>query len=717
MRASTFCPVVALLLSAAPAPAQEAAARGPEVEEVRFVGARALDEALLEATVATRETRCRSPFLAPACAAGDWRWAEDKAFLDTAVVRADEERLRELYDAWGYPEARVRARILPLDDGDVEVEFRIAEGEPLLVRSLQVRGLDTLPRPVPLPALPLRVGEPYALPRLEATQGLIARALAERGYAFAEVVVSGEVLPEESAAEVVLEVRPGPRAVFGPVEVLPEAPLSRDAVRERLAYRPGEPFTPAALERTEALLRALPLVDSVRVQFAPAEWADSVVETRVTVGVGRVQAFQVEGAFSSAECLRGVAWWGRRHLLGAPRVLTLSAGASNLLSGLLPCAGPEEGDEFTDPGYFLEAALREPLGARTWLLLEGSLFRESTPPAYVRRGFAGRVALSRELARGLQGGVGWAPERSDQLAAGVFFCGVHGVCGAGVEALTDPVTLAPVELTLAWTSPGAGLLEPGPRPGPEWLRALAPDWILSARGTLSGAGEPTLSELGFGRVVLEGSAVRFPGARTGVAARARVGALADGGDPLPPQVRLFGGGPFGVRGVAPNRLGPKVLLLRPGAEPGCPVLPGGCAGVAVDPEAVRVRPSGGTALVETGVEVRWWASRWARLSAFVDYGAVWSGAEEGAPLDAGFESVVTPGAGVFLLRPFGPLRVDLAYDPSPPRAYPLLAHDPDGPGFIVLGEAVYAPFEHGDPGPLREFWRRVQLQISSGLEF
>ncbi|HEX2202413.1 MAG TPA: BamA/TamA family outer membrane protein, partial [Longimicrobium sp.] len=190
------------------------------------------------------------------------------------------------------------------------------------------------------------------------------------------------------------------------------------------------------------------------------------------------------------------------------------------------------------------------------------------------------------------------------------------------------------------------------------------------------------------------------------------GALAGGGEALPPQLRLFGGGPLGVRGVAPNLLGPRFLLLRDttGDGLGCAVAAGACEGVAVDRDLVRVRALGGEALLETSLEARLWISRRIQLAAFVDAGAVWSGDDGGAlPGAARSESLVTPGVGALVLSPFGPVRLDVAYDPSPARRLPLLAEDPDGDGFLLLGDAVFDPHD--------TFRRRLQFQLSLGQTF
>jgi outer membrane protein assembly factor BamA len=226
VKATTVCRVLVLLLllaHGAPLHGQQPDGAGAaRIDRVRFSGIRALDPALVRAAIATRESRCRSVLLAPVCAVTDARWTEETAWLDPAQVERDEERIRSLYAAWGYPDAAVRGEVVPLRGGDVEVRFAIDEGEAVRVRSVEVRGLDAIPEPVALPdPLPLRAGEPFAEARVEATRRRIVSRLAELGYAFANIEVAPTDADPGGMVDVVVEVRPGRPVVFGPTVVLP----------------------------------------------------------------------------------------------------------------------------------------------------------------------------------------------------------------------------------------------------------------------------------------------------------------------------------------------------------------------------------------------------------------------------------------------------------------------------------------------------------------
>jgi outer membrane protein assembly factor BamA len=683
-----------ILLLALLLPLSAAAQGAPEVRDVSFGGVRAVEEAALRAVLETRASRCTAPL----CLTGRTR-----AFLDTAALRRDEARVDSVYASLGFPRARMAAAVEPRGEG-VAVRFTVDEGAPLRVRSVAVRGLEALPRPVAAPPLALREGDPYALPRLAESQRALARTAADQGFAFARVEVGGSISADQTEADVVLELVPGPRAVFGPTLVRAGAPLDERDVRGRLAYRVGDPFTPTALERTAERLYDLPIVRNVRLIPHPSAAADSVAEVEAVVEAGRAGAYGADFFVSASSCIGGTLSLASRYFLGAPREVSVSAGGANLFAGTLPCSRDAEG-EFEEPSYFLRGSLREPVGEAGRLLLDAAFERETAVGAYVRRGARGRIGYARLLAPRTDGLISFAPERSDNEAAAPFFCGVRGACaGAALGSLTGVRTLAPLEVAVGWRSRGPARLAAGPRldtvPG-----AAPPRGRSSARISVAGAGAPTGSELDFARALADASVTRFLGARTDVTARGRVGLLL-GGDALPPHLRFYGGGPLGVRGSPANRLGPKLLVVREDDADalGCPLRTGACEGAAVDPDLVFVRSAGGDALGEATVEGRVWVASRLQLAAFVDVGVVHARGDGDSLLGSRTETLVTPGVGVVVVTPFAPLRLDVAYNPSPSRRYPLVARDPAGSGFIPLGNAIFDPF--------RGFRDRLQVQFS-----
>jgi outer membrane protein insertion porin family/translocation and assembly module TamA len=234
-----------------------------------------------------------------------------------------------------------------------------------------------------------------------------------------------------------------------------------------------------------------------------------------------------------------------------------------------------------------------------------------------------------------------------------------------------------------------------------------------------------------------------------LAARLRLGAVlgssfaAEGSQRfVPPSERLYAGGPSTVRGFGQNELGPVAYLARSYAD-SLVALPGGAQRrvfrATPDSGYARVVPLGGNSVLVGNLELRMRSAVFPELlqfTAFADAGKV-------AP-DVRLNLTGlrwTPGLGVRLSTPVGPLRLDVGYNPyalAAGAAYfdaPLdLAVAPlycVSPGNIFLIEDQIVD---GRPVPVqstgrqacpatfqptrgRSFWRRLTPSFSIGQAF
>jgi outer membrane protein assembly factor BamA len=132
---------------------------------------------------------------------------------------------------------------------------------------------------------------------------------------------------------------------------------------------------------------------------------------------------------------------------------------------------------------------------------------------------------------------------------------------------------------------------------------------------------------------------------------------------IPPQERLYAGGPTTVRGFRQNELGPAVYIVSDFTTETV----NGVTYFRADQRAVteRVVPTGGNTLVVGNLEAQWVSPvlpRLLQLAAFADAGRLWN--RGGTALRADGPVVkVTPGLGVRVASPFGAVRIDFGYNP------------------------------------------------------
>jgi outer membrane protein insertion porin family/translocation and assembly module TamA len=485
-------------------------------------------------------------------------------------------------------------------------------------------------------------------------------------------------------------------------------------VRQRLAFQAGDAFSSNALERSERNLYGLPIVERAVASVRSRQAGDSIIDVDVTVTTRPAHGFSGESLISSTDCAEVRGYWQHRYFLGGPRVFAIGVNASNLLAtqagGDFPCTSSGEGI-YAEPDYGAEADLRQFVGKSGLVTLHAFAARESSPDVFVQRGFGGALAFSRALSRNLDAMISVAPERNELEAADLYFCGQYGVCTvSGVADLSGWSWLSPVEAIVTWTSSAAptDVRKQDPGPGREWPVTVIPTQRWSARGGFAAAGSFSASDYEYQRGLLEITTTRLLGGSAEVAARVRAGWL-ESESVVPPQAMFFSGGANTVRGVSQNLLGPMVLATRIRPADCDPCTPNS----TVDPEVVTLRPTGGDRLLEGNIEARLWLGSRTQLAAFLDAGRLERSAFDG--IAAMHDTRITPGIGLRVISDVGPIRLDIGYDASGDRRYPLFLQDSGD--LLRLGDVRYDPFTFDRPGFFKETVRRLQVHLSIGQAF
>lgn len=667
----TLAPALSLALAslgaAAPVAAQLAQV---EVHAVHFEGNTTFPRDSLARAIATRPSECRSWLAAPACLVG-LDIAQRPYFLSNRELANDRRRLVLWYRQRGFRTAQVDTAIARVSDGAVDVRFLIEEGPPVVVDSLAYTGLEGLGLDVEgiLRDLPLRVGDRLSSLALEGVKRTLVTRLTNNGYARA-AVYPVTLLPRESphSARVTFQVEAGPRTRFGEITVDSLGSLSRSTVVRTLPFASGDLYRANLLAEGQRRLFGLGVVQSATVRADLEAPTDTLVPVGVVVREGDVHEVRAGMGWSTAECVDTEARWASRNFRGGGRTLQARARVSNLLARdfwEVICWDAQAGDPPWDALNWLVAVdFAQPWILSTRNALGISVFgeRQGLPQVFVRTAVGFELALTRVLGVRTPMRVSYRPQLSTLEAADVLFCTGFLVCDPGdIGILQARNWLAPVGFTIT-SNETDNLLNPSDG----YLATLS----------LEHAAAWTGSTFRYDRALVEGSWYDRVSDGSVVAARLRGGWVGSGAF-LPrlgtqdvgiihPEKRFYAGGANSVRGFAQGRLGPRVLVLDDvvtlleSSGAGCApeeVLDQSCDPAPLADGVFQPRPTGGTRVIEGNLEVRFPLGGGFQGVTFADVGQVW-GPNESVDL-ASLE--VTPGLGLRVLSPIGPLRMDLAY--------------------------------------------------------
>ncbi|MEZ4457958.1 MAG: POTRA domain-containing protein, partial [Gemmatimonadales bacterium] len=420
---------LALAFGTGSAAAQEP---GLVVRRLEFKGNHSIEQFELETRIATTKSSwfARNLRFLPV---GELRRLNEREF------RRDVSRIRLFYQLSGFLDAQVDTTVIRTDK-DVYITFRITEGEPVRVRTLDLIGLDSVPdRERVVRDLPLRLGMPFNRFLLVATADTIQTRLFDRGFPTAAVFVGKRAVDTAAnTADVELIADPGRPAVIGPIRVEGTDGVDSSFVRSLLATRPGRPFRYTELYRSQLNLYQAGLFRfaSVAVDTTRFTVGDPTVPLLIQVREGPLHRAQAGVGIGTNDCVRSNAGWTARNVGGRGRQVDFAGSISKVGVLVDPfrstiCTGLE-----TDTigsrkiNYSLSASLRRPAFLSPSNAISSTIFaeRRSEFRVYLRDEIGTAVTFTREGSRGVPISLSYRLGYGATQATAVSFCAFFLAC-------------------------------------------------------------------------------------------------------------------------------------------------------------------------------------------------------------------------------------------------------------------------------------------------
>jgi outer membrane protein assembly factor BamA len=638
-----------------------------EVMKLEFQGNHAFASGLLEDGIVTAP----STFLRRTI-----RFLGARHCLDRQEFPLDRLRLMIWYRNHGYGSVTVDTVVTAIAPGRVRVRFSINEGEPTIVDSLAITGLDSVPERASIEqGLPTRLGKPFDKYANDTTRETLALRLHNGGYPDAEVFVGYNTRIATRRASVSFTVSTGARMRLGAVTVKaePTAGVKRQvtdrAIRGVASLSEGDLYSQKELERakralyqTEAFSRVAVIPDSTRPQ------GGATVPVTLSLTEGYMREVHAGVGYGTLDCFRTTTDYTQYSLMGGATRLDLHGRLSKIgvgepLTGLESLCPIARSDLYSkNLNYFIGATVSRPV-VFSGVVPSFSLYseRRSEFDAYLRTTpVGGNVTLSRPLGR-LTEAFSYSVEYGRTEAQPALLCAVFNACeSADRESVQRLQRLAVASFSVT-------------RDGSDNPVNPTHGTVLRFEFRTAGAHTGSDPSLHFNKVLVDGSVYVPAGRDVVLAARLRFGAVLgstfgfnNSAVFIPQQERLFAGGQTTVRGFQQNELGPAVYIPAaydtvhaPGSDTVFYLQAKNNVG------SYRTIPTGGNALAVGMLEARIRSPilpdilQWA---VFLDAGAVWNVGKSGESI--GFNSLRwTPGFGARVRTQIGVLRVDLAYNP------------------------------------------------------
>ena len=638
----------------------------------------------------------------------------EKRYFNELEFRRDVIRLLLLYRQSGYMNAVIDT-LVRREGRDVYLKFRIYEGDPVRLATLDMLGVDSILDVRRLKRdLPLQEGDPFNRALFQASADTVVSRLKNLGYPYADILRNYDVDVAALRAVATLEALPGPRMRVGQVLITGVEKVDTGTLRRMLSVRAGDRFRQDQLYLTQRDLYGLGMFRSVNVVLADTTPppGDSTVRVVVRVSEAPRHRIRAGAGYGSLDCFRVQSGWTAYDFLGGARSLDLTGQLSKLGVGVPANSGfkenvchPLHDDPTSDTAnYNATLTLRQPAFLSPRHTASFAIFaeRRSEFKAYTRQAVGANLAVTFNARRDVPVTVGYGYSVGRTTADPVVLCERFLLCNRSDQAFllnTRPfgaITISGVRARVnSVLDPSAGSV-------------MQVTLVHASRYVLS----DTLYE--FNRGELEVAKYYPLSRRSAFAWRIRGGTilpqrlslLGQSTQFVPPDQRFYAGGPNSVRGYARNELGPRVYVTDSIIV----------QGTDTTLRNLRASPTGGNTVVTANLELRVptpiFPDR-VRLGLFVDVGQVW---ERGDTLTAVSGLRVTPGLGLRFITPLGPVRLDAAYNGYPQEPGPLYLLDNTNKSLTAVldpagKQVLYRPQLPGG------FWRRVVVQFAVGQAF
>lgn len=632
---------------------------------LKFLGNREFDASALAASIATTPSSFAALPL-----------VGTKRCLDPIELKRDVQRLEVLYRRRGYPDVTVDTTIRTIKAQVIEVTFRIVEGLPMRVASVALKGMDIAPEVARAArGFPLQPGGVFDRGALETGRDTLVRRLRNVGWPQAEALLGYTTNSAAHTADVEVEIVPGTRARFGAIRVVTDTEngpgVSESTIRRTMDLETGDWFSARAiidaqrnLYQTDAFQRVELQPDSIQPP------GDSIVNLTATLVHGARYAARGGIGWATLDCFRMQGTFTDRDFIPHAERLELQARVSKVGIGAPLDGAPQlcQSQAQNDPysktlNYYAALTLRQPVRRQQTRVPTITVFSStlSEYKAYLRRTpIGGALGLSNPLQLKYPSQLTYQLELGRTEAEPAFFCAVFNACDVESRAFLGQRNSRLAALGYSIT------------------RATVNDPLRPTRGTtlrLELRHASTIigssSSQQFNKGVLDGTWYFAVGkTATRVVSHVRIGQVFGstsfrGTGFVPPQERLYAGGPTTVRGFRQNELGPAVYIVGDTVS----VPEAGETYLRSKPGAIKERtvPTGGNSLIVGNLELEMPSPFLRQLlnwAVFADAGRLWNRGQSDAETlsDEGRKVKVTPGAGVRIASPFGAIRIDLGYN-------------------------------------------------------
>lgn len=260
-------------------------------------------------------------------------WYRRDAQYSREKLAGDLEKLNNYYLDRGYADFSIDSQQVAIspDKQDMFLTVGLTEGEQYTVSSVELTGDTVLPRERVENMLLVRADQTFSRSLLELSSDTITAALANIGYAFAQVNPIPDINREDRTVAINMQVIPGPRVNVRRVEFKGNARTADEVLRREMRQFEGSWYSQAAIDRSKIRLQGLGYFDSVEVESRPVPGSNDQVDVVYTVNEVAAGSFVFGVGYSQLAGLSTQIQLSQNNFLGSGNRIAVQAQRNDYL--------------------------------------------------------------------------------------------------------------------------------------------------------------------------------------------------------------------------------------------------------------------------------------------------------------------------------------------------------------------------------------------------
>lgn len=290
------------------------------IQDINIIGNESFSDERLKEEVFTLEES--QPFYADVLTfwSGNDRYSRQR-------LLGDLEALTSFYQNRGYIRFKVTSIQVELspDKRDVYLTVNVDEGEQYTIDSYRFAGEMIVPETSVQRLIAVEEGEIFKRSEVVASANRIGSALADFGYAFAEVEPLTEVNDENNTVDLTFFIKPGKRTYVRRIIFKGNKQTNDLTLRREMRQFEGAPFSRRAVQRSRTRLARLPYIKDVRVETRPVPGTKDLVDVIFHVKERPAGTLQFGVGYSDSQGFLVNASVSHSNFLGTGNTVSLSA--------------------------------------------------------------------------------------------------------------------------------------------------------------------------------------------------------------------------------------------------------------------------------------------------------------------------------------------------------------------------------------------------------